>query len=85
MLPAHRNNYKWTTPVAGVPQSVGGWLAAAGLEDYAEKFRANGYDEVSLLQGLSMVEIDELAAAVGMRPGHLLKLRRRCLPQAAKL
>ena len=81
--PEDRVVYSWTKPAAG-PPSVGAWLGAAGLAEYASAFEDNGYDEVSLLQELTPDETEELAAAVGMKRGHLLKFRRRCLGVALR-
>jgi hypothetical protein len=37
---------------------------------YADAFESEGYDELELLQDLSMSDVDEIVQAVGMRAGH---------------
>ena len=62
--------------------AVHAWLHEAGLGDYAELFALQGYDELELLRDLTPEETEEMALCVGMRRGHLLKFRRRCLGPA---
>ena len=64
--------------------AVRAWLHDGGLGTYADTFESEGYDELELLLGLTESDIDELCAAVGMRAGHRLKLRKRLAePQGA--
>jgi hypothetical protein len=62
--------------------SVAEWLDGAGLGEYAAGFELHGYDELELLRDLTPEETEELALCVGMKRGHVLKFRRRCLGPA---
>ena len=53
------------------------WLLAVGLNQYTQNFEATGYDELDLLCNLTSAELEDLAAAVELLPGHALKLKRR--------
>jgi hypothetical protein len=58
---------------------VNEWLQLVGLDQYRDAFAAAGYDEIGLLDDLHPTEFDALVAAVGLLPGHALKLKRRLL------
>jgi hypothetical protein len=51
-------------------EAVREWLGSVGLGVYADAFESEGYDELELLQDLSMSDVDEIVQAVGMRAGH---------------
>ena len=61
---------------------VPAFLAAAGLESFAAAFIEHGYDSVDDLRALDGEAIAELACAVGLKSGHVAKLKRALRPAA---
>ena len=62
-------------------------LKQAKLEDYAEAFVLNGWGRAELLKTASVEALDLCGAAVGLKPGHLMRLKsvvRPDLPFIAK-
>jgi hypothetical protein len=53
---------------------VGALLERYGLAQYAERFDAEGYDDVSFLVGLSEKALQEVATDTEMKAGHSMKL-----------
>jgi hypothetical protein len=56
---------------------VADWLASNGLGIYRFRFEDEGYDDLSVLSELTQEEFEELGQAVGMKRGHLVKLKKR--------
>ena len=48
-------------------------LADLHLEIYAPKFDEQGYDDLAYLRTLPEPKLREVAAAIGMKPGHVHK------------
>lgn len=50
-------------------------LIALRLEQYAEAFEEEGFDDLPYLCSLDAASLAEVASTVNMKPGHAMKLK----------
>ena len=55
------------------------WLSSTNLQEYAERLKQNGFDDIDLLKQMDHEEIEQMILLIGMeKKGHILKLKK-CL------
>lgn len=59
-------------------------LAGMRLEQYAGAFADQGYDDLEYLLTLGQDRLDEVADAIGMKPGHRMKFKTRMLERSGQ-
>eukprot|EP00794_Sanderia_malayensis_P001759 gene1759-1960_t len=60
-------------------ESFDSWLSSTNLQEYAERFKQNGFDDIELLKQMDHEEIEAMILLIGMeKKGHILKLKK-CL------
>ena len=69
--------YIYVWPIAWCAERFRGvWLVPLGLVEYADSFRAKGYDTVDDVRAMDSKELGELCDRIGMKEGHAKRLLR---------
>eukprot|EP00935_MAST-01C_sp_MAST-1C-sp1_P000182 g182.t1 len=65
-------------PLTSLPfdDELDGLLVPLGLVEYADSFRAKGYDTVDDVRAMDLEELGELCDRIGMKEGHAKRLLR---------
>ena len=65
--------------MAAANEMFDSWLSSTNLQEYAERLKQNGFDDIDLLKQMDHEEIEEMILLIGMeKKGHILKLKK-CL------